>query len=331
MATYNGSKHLKNQLDSILKQTYSHLEILVQDDGSTDDTFSILQEYATKDQRIRITKNRENLGLNDNFYSLIHQSNGEYIAISDQDDIWELDKIKLLLENIADSSLIYTDSDLIDNDGETFNISILQYFGHQPKIGKKLISLFEKNTVSGHACLFHHSLKNKIPKKTTDQIIHDNPKVIYDMVIAVIASFKNGISYYDKPLTLHRIHGLNNHNNIKEKLPSKSAKTKSNQKNLKHSKATKGKPHTQISFLKKKQNRIQTKIKEARQALERYPYIEATYNDIPNLTDDNSVTKFQHCLFNFGLYKDLLAKNYSKSEARNLSYGKWYYLLFKIF
>ena len=89
MCTYNGEKYLREQMDSILAQTYPIHDIIVSDDCSTDGTMNILQEYATKFPFIKVHRNTRNKGCNQNFHDIIE----DYIAISDQDDIWFPKKI----------------------------------------------------------------------------------------------------------------------------------------------------------------------------------------------------------------------------------------------
>ena len=95
MCTYNGEKYLREQMDSILAQTYPIHEIIVCDDCSTDGTMNILQEYATKFPFIKVHRNTRNKGCNQNFHDIFYQVSKkvDYIAISDQDDIWFQEKI----------------------------------------------------------------------------------------------------------------------------------------------------------------------------------------------------------------------------------------------
>ncbi len=87
MCTYNGGMFLREQLDSILRQTYPISEIIVQDDCSTDDTMDILRSYAARDNRVRVTRNAVNLGFNRNFRSAVMKATADFVAISDQDDV----------------------------------------------------------------------------------------------------------------------------------------------------------------------------------------------------------------------------------------------------
>ena len=100
MATYNGEKYIKEQLDSLLSQSHPYLLVDVCDDGSTDDTVSIVKEYEKKDSRVRLFENKTNQGYIRNFMSGIVRCDSPYIMLCDQDDIWNWDKVELTLEKM---------------------------------------------------------------------------------------------------------------------------------------------------------------------------------------------------------------------------------------
>ena len=87
MGTYNGAKYIREQLDSILAQTYPLKEIIIQDDGSTDDTIAICQAYQEKYPIVHFSRNEHNLGFNANFKSAAMKATGDFVAFSDQDDV----------------------------------------------------------------------------------------------------------------------------------------------------------------------------------------------------------------------------------------------------
>jgi glycosyltransferase involved in cell wall biosynthesis len=101
MCTYNGAKFMAKQLESIINQTYKNLEIVIVDDRSTDDTVAIVEQFAKNDERIKFYQNETNLGFNKNFEKAVNLTTGDYISISDQDDIWLPTKIEDLLNAIA--------------------------------------------------------------------------------------------------------------------------------------------------------------------------------------------------------------------------------------
>jgi len=118
MACYQGENFLAIQLESLLAQDYPHLEIICVDDASSDATWSILQSLAAKDTRMHIFQNDQNLGYRKTFEKGINLATGELIALSDQDDYWIPSKISRLVESIGGASLIYADSDLVDEAGQ---------------------------------------------------------------------------------------------------------------------------------------------------------------------------------------------------------------------
>lgn len=124
MATFNGARFVGAQLDSILNQSYPKLEVVIVDDHSTDNTFDILSDYARKDARIRLYRNDKNLGYVKNFERGLCLATGDFIAPSDQDDIWLPHKIEFLLQHIGDEAIAYGDSKLIDENGNYLGLRI---------------------------------------------------------------------------------------------------------------------------------------------------------------------------------------------------------------
>ncbi|MBT0883483.1 glycosyltransferase, partial [Campylobacter sp. 2018MI13] len=101
MATYNGEKYISKQLDSIINQAYKNIKIYINDDCSTDNTYSILKQYQKKyPYLINIKQNKNNIGFIKNFETLIKNCNEDFIALSDQDDIWDKNKLSKQMEII---------------------------------------------------------------------------------------------------------------------------------------------------------------------------------------------------------------------------------------
>lgn len=200
MATYNGEKFLQEQLDSILSQTHSELEIIICDDRSSDATFAILEEYAIRDKRIKLFFNAENIGLVKNFEKALSLCNGGYIALADQDDIWEKEKISTLLREIGNASLIHSDALLINAKGELLSSSYSQY--SKKKLDKDIFSYILGNNVTGCTTLL-----------SKDLLIYALPFpeniLVHDWWLALCAYKHKGIVYCDKPLIQYRQHGGN--------------------------------------------------------------------------------------------------------------------------
>lgn len=98
MATYNGEKYILEQVKSILEQINANDELIISDDGSTDDTLKIL--VGLNDSRIKIYKNKGEHGYTANFENALKFASGDLIFLSDQDDIWCKDKVKVILEKM---------------------------------------------------------------------------------------------------------------------------------------------------------------------------------------------------------------------------------------
>ena len=200
MTTYNGAKYLCPQLDSILNQTYTNLEIVICDDCSTDDTKQILTKYSTQDSRIKLFFNEKNLGYSKNFQKAISLCTGDYISLSDQDDIWIPEKISLCVNNIQDYDLICSNSLFIDENNISMNKTMKDSVGYKyiPKNQFKIFKfLCHKNFVQGSTILAKSDFLKSIN-------IPDN--FFHDYCFAFNAATKHGIKYINKCLIRYRQH-----------------------------------------------------------------------------------------------------------------------------
>jgi len=96
LPTRNGARSIRHILDSLLSQTYPHLELIISDNASTDDTEKICQEYAKKDPRIKYLRQKENVGISDNFRFVLDQATGKYFMWAADDDKWEFNYVEVL-------------------------------------------------------------------------------------------------------------------------------------------------------------------------------------------------------------------------------------------
>ena len=203
MCTYNGEKYLEEQLRSIMQQTYKNLEIIINDDCSSDNTLDVAKKLESEDNRIKIYKNENNLGFNKNFEKSLEYCTGEVIALSDQDDIWELDKIEKQFNLLTqtNSSLVYCNSQLIDIDGNNLNKNLFTQLHVNPISGETQLGLIFDNCVSGNTMMFKTHLLKKI---------YPIPEMIFfDRWIAFVASYDSSIAVIKEPLVYYRQHGGN--------------------------------------------------------------------------------------------------------------------------
>ena len=209
LATYNGEKYLKEQLDSILSQTYSNFRLLISDDCSTDSTRKILEKYKQKDERIQLFFQDKNIGIIKNFEFLLKKVENKYYMFSDQDDIWKEYKIEKSIKKIEedDADLVYSDLEVVD---EKLNVKYESYWklkGFYKKIKKynNFQSLYLNNYITGCTIISKKELIN-----TFIPIPNKSKYVLHDYWISLILSQNGKISYIEEPLIKYRQHKKNN-------------------------------------------------------------------------------------------------------------------------
>lgn len=196
LCTYNGESFIEEQLNSILRQRYQHLEIIICDDASTDGTRSLLLRYAGVDERIKLLFNEQNLGPSKSFEKAIANCSGNYIAYADQDDIWKPEKVERMVQHISDHLLLYHDSELITEDGRPMNtkLSDLRNFYS----GNDTLGFVFSNCVWGHATLFHRTLLHHLLPMPKD--------IPHDIWTAFVATCVGGIQSLNDSLVYYRQH-----------------------------------------------------------------------------------------------------------------------------
>ena len=199
MASYNGERFITEQLYSILNQTYPNIELVIVDDCSKDETISIIKRYQEKFSNIKLFQNEMNSGVTKTFERAIQESKGEFIAISDQDDIWELNKIEILMNEIGDYDAAYSNSLLVDAQGNSLNKSFTTIMNMKTYTCGAPFLL--SNSVPGHTILMKKIFVEKILPFPKD--------MLFDLWIGFCAAGNNGIKFVDKTLVKYRQHESN--------------------------------------------------------------------------------------------------------------------------
>ena len=160
MATYNGEKYIKEQLDSILSQLNIDDELIISDDGSKDGTIDIINEYMKKDKRIKLFKGPKK-GVIKNFENAISYCSGKYIFLSDQDDIWMDSKVEKVLFTFNNEKCT-----CVVHDAMVFNSNsneiIADSFYKLRKSSNGIIKNIWKNSYIGCCMAFDGKMKKKI-------------------------------------------------------------------------------------------------------------------------------------------------------------------------
>jgi len=226
MATYNGEKYLEQQLDSILEQTYKNFKINIIDDKSTDNTVEILKDYKIRfPNKIFYEVNGNNIGFVKNFEKLLKKSTKDYIALSDQDDIWVKEKLTIEMNKLLESEeynkpiLVHSDLEMIYDDKKDCKNSFFKYRGISFSDSQSLSWLISHGGVMGNTILMNRKLR--------DLALPFPEKLIYhDYWLPIIATIYGKCVTIEKPLVLYRIHDSNTSNSVdtirsvkKKKLP----------------------------------------------------------------------------------------------------------------
>jgi glycosyltransferase involved in cell wall biosynthesis len=199
IATYNGSLYLTEQLNSILKQSLPPFEIVITDDASTDHTIEIIKKFQISYPNIILFQNEVNKGVTKTFENSVQQCAGDFIAISDQDDIWVENKLELLISNLNNGDAIYGNSLLVDANGTSLGVDFKSLLKMQSLYTG--MPFFLSNCVPGHGIL----MKNNFAKK----ILPFPSNIMFDQWIGFAAASANGLKYVDEVLVHYRQHQFN--------------------------------------------------------------------------------------------------------------------------
>jgi glycosyltransferase involved in cell wall biosynthesis len=202
MATYNGETFIREQLDSILAQTEKDIEIVVCDDASSDSTPKILDEYARKDSRIRVFKNQKNLGYRENFNKAVSLCKGEFVAFSDQDDLWLPNHLQVLREAIGDNLVSAGRTVRCTEDGTSLN-----EFSPTPYQSKKLSSQKDRFIYQCYAFNLYQGASQLISREAIKRFFPIEPsEYAHDWSLATNAIGENRFVYVDTVITKWRKH-----------------------------------------------------------------------------------------------------------------------------
>lgn len=203
MATFNGEKHIKEQIESVLMQLSATDELIISDDGSTDNTLIIIKNFG--DNRIKILHHQKPklvkmafYYVSSNFENALKNAKGDYIFLCDQDDIWKPKKVHNCLKILQDYDLVLHDCEIVDE-----NMSLIEksYF-EVNKSKKGLLNNLTKNAYLGCCMAFRKSVLQKSIPFPAAEIPHD-------IWIGLIAEYYFKINFYSENMISYRRHGKN--------------------------------------------------------------------------------------------------------------------------
>lgn len=215
LATYNGQKYILEQIESIYNQSVKADEVIISDDASTDDTVQIVRKYIKEnelDNSWRIYQNEKNLGYKANFRNAFTKVTGDIVILSDQDDIWEINKIQSFQEAFLKSSAlaINTSFRFIDHNGEFLhsednnnNNNLLTHDVLPDEMEKISFETIIRNNISPGCTM-------AVCKALLVEYLQISKGILpHDWELNLIATIKDGLYFYNRKLTRYRIHGEN--------------------------------------------------------------------------------------------------------------------------
>lgn len=208
MATYNGEKYISEQIDSIINQSYQDWRLYISDDGSTDNTVKIVKTFVSKDERIILINTERQGGVIPNFNKALEHTRAGFIALSDQDDIWPVNRLEILVNEISKNNetnqpqLIFTDLTLVDEDGNTIAESFYSENSIDPLENLEGYNLLWRSTVYGCTTIMNRSLIDIVLPIPLDAQMHDQ-------WLAMKAHQSNGLRFFNSSTILYRQHSSN--------------------------------------------------------------------------------------------------------------------------
>lgn len=219
LATYNGEKYIKEQIMSILAQSYKDWHLYIQDDCSSDGTFEIVSEFQRKyPEQITVKRNEEPSGsAKANFMSMLQLANANYIMFADQDDVWRKTKIEKTLNvmkklehslGMDKPALVHTDLFIADEKMKLLQPSMFKYQGLNGKY-KSVNRLLAQNNVTGCTMMINRTLLYLVKNVNSEYIR------MHDWWMALTAATFGGIAFLNEPTVKYRQHDGNNNGAMK--------------------------------------------------------------------------------------------------------------------
>ncbi len=213
MATYNGEKYVGEQIDSILASSYQDFELFIYDDGSQDNTLSILRTYEEQiPSKVHVFQNQKNLGLVLNFMEALTKTTMDYVMFCDQDDVWKPNKIGITLKRIRTMEAqygkdkpyaVFTDAAIVNQDLQETHPSFF-VSNHLNPCRTDLPHLLMENKLIGCTVMVNGALRKILQGNRLPQ----NAKY-HDWWVALIASSFGKIGFVKESTLMYRQHGGN--------------------------------------------------------------------------------------------------------------------------
>ena len=211
MATYNGETYLREQLDSLMSQTFRNWTLYIQDDFSTDSTVAIIKEYQERYSNIVLLDHDQKLGAMGNFVLMLEKVDADYFLFCDQDDVWIENKVALSLneiktledENPGKPVVVFTDLRVVDASLGEISSSFWEYMNINPKKLSTFARLGARRLATGCTMCFNRLAKSVSLPVSANAYMHDAWVVLS---VSKQGGVMKGIPI---PMVLYRQHASN--------------------------------------------------------------------------------------------------------------------------
>jgi glycosyltransferase involved in cell wall biosynthesis len=206
MLSFNHEKYLAEAIESVLNQTVPDLELIIVDDGSTDNSVRIIKEYSAKDVRVKPFFHENNLGISRSANDCLNRATGEYVGFIGSDDLWVTTKLEEQLKILSSQPdvVVWSEGDIINSDG-AFTAQKFTDFnsrGSKPTSGRIYREIISENYIFGQSLLFKRQF-------TTGLRFNPILKYLSDYQFVVDLAYLHDFLFIQKSLAKYRIHGEN--------------------------------------------------------------------------------------------------------------------------
>lgn len=193
MSTYNGEKYIREQIESILSQKNVTVTLIIRDDGSSDETLSILRSYEENCENVKVIKGN-NLGYANSFMTLLKTSEkAEYYAFADQDDVWEEDKLWVAITKLEEGYSLYASSLTVVDENLNY-ISQKEFPNFTATVG----SVLSRHRLAGCTMVFKNELKTLLEKQADKIILFNENGYGHDAWLVLFNLLYSGQLFLDK-------------------------------------------------------------------------------------------------------------------------------------
>jgi glycosyltransferase involved in cell wall biosynthesis len=206
MASFNHERYISEAIESVLKQSFSDLELIIVDDCSTDGSKQLILDYQAKDNRVHAFFHKENMGIAKTVNHALDVAKGRFISFIGSDDLWVPKKLELQLEVLRknEDMLVWSEGDIIDAEGNEVgkNFSELNQRSNKPVNGRIYRELIHENYIFGQSLIFKRDFCQDLRFNATLRYLSD-----YQFMVDM--GYLHDFLFVPESLAKYRIHGKN--------------------------------------------------------------------------------------------------------------------------